>query len=242
MTTQADKNAAALRHEERREDERAFNDALCGRDSGSDRYCAIRQRNADDQLRKQEAEKQRLTALEMLLLDAEYRAAWQNAMNAINRAREAVNEAMAKAETELKAAQKAHNRLLENAATFGYELVFLDTGEYCYTMNGERLSDDDMLLVNAPENPTMRTAIEASADRLASAQERYAFVSDKDQELIAVEQKVNDPDKPQESIEQLIDADVTAMNIEQSVDFSGKRSIQMDLSSQRAIQAANLTF
>ena len=209
MTTQADKNAAALRHEERREDERAFNDALCGRDSGSDRYCAIRQRNADDQLRKQEAEKQRLTALEMLLLDAEYRAAWQNAMNAINRAREAVNEAMAKAETELKAAQKAHNRLLENAATFGYELVFLDTGEYCYTMNGERLSDDEMF----SENPSMKAAIEASADRLASAQERYAFVSGKENRLTEIEHEISDSDQPVNSMEaiQALEDEATAI-------------------------------
>lgn len=196
MTTQADINAVGRKREERREDERAFNDALCGRDSGSDRYSVIKQRNADDQQRRQEAEKQRLTALEMLLLDAEYRAAWQNAMNAINRARDAVNDALARAEAEFKAAQKAHNLLLENAATVGDEAVFLDGDGYFYTMNGARLSDDDMLLVNVPENSTMRAAIEASADRLASAQERYAYVSGKDQELITVERKAHDPDSP----------------------------------------------
>jgi hypothetical protein len=202
MTTQADTNAAVCEREERREDELAFNNALCGRDSGSDKYNVIKQR-IDRKQQEQEAEKQRLTALEMLLLDDEYRAAWQNAMNAINRARDAVNDALARAKTELEAAQQAHNLLMENAATFGDEAVFLDEDGYFYTMDGEQLSDDDMLLVNAPENPTMRAAIEDSADRLASAQERYAFVSGKDQELSTVEQKAHDPDKPIASIQGL---------------------------------------
>jgi len=241
MTTQADTNAAVCEREERREDERAFNDALCGRDSGSDRYSAIRRRNADDQQRKQAAEKHRLTALEMLLLDAEYRAAWQNAMNAINRAREAVNEAMARAEIEFKAAQKAHNQLLENAATFGDERVFLDTDGYFYTMDGERLSDDDMLLVNVPENPTMRAAIEASADRLASAQKRYAFVSGKDQELITVEQKAHDPDKPIASIQGLAKIEEEIKAINHSVSEFAQRNSKIQLS-QSPVLVPELTF
>lgn len=237
MTTQADTNAAVRKREECLEDERAFNDALCGRDSGSDRYSAIRQRNnADDQQRKQ-AEEQRFTALEMLLLDDEYRAAWQSAMNAINRARDAVNDALVKAETELKAAQKAHNQLLENAATFGYVRVLLDTGEYFYTMNGERLSDDEMF----SENPSMKAAIEASADRLASAQERYAFVSGKDQELITVEQKVNDPDKPMASIQGLAKIEEEIKAINHSVSEFAQRNSKIQLS-QSPVLVPELTF
>ncbi len=240
MTTQADINVVEHKREERLEDERAFNDALCGRDSGSDRYSALRQRNADDQQRKQ-AEKQRLTALEMLLLDDEYRAAWQNAMNAINRSRDAVNEAMAKAETQLTAAQKAHNRLLENAATFGDEAVFLDEDGYFYTMNGEQLSDDDMLLVNAPENPTMRAAIEASADRLASAQKRYAFVSGKDQELLTMEANASNSDAPVTSMDQLSEMVDEARKIELSIDQQPRSHTQLQISTSK-VQAPDLIF
>tara|TARA_Y100001949_G_scaffold117195_1_gene99641 strand:- start:665 stop:1384 length:720 start_codon:yes stop_codon:yes gene_type:complete len=239
MTTQADTNAAVRKREECLEDERAFNDALCGRNSGSDRYSAKRQ-HADDQKRKQ-AEKQRLTALEMLLLDAEYRAAWQNAMNAINRAREAVNDALARAKTELEAAQQAHNLLMENAATFGDEAVFLDEDGYFYTMDGERLSDDDMLLVNVPENPTMRTAIEASADRLASAQERYAFVSGKDQELLTMEAKTSNSDAPVTSMDQLNEMVDEARKIELSIDQRPRGHTQLQISTS-TVQAPDLIF
>ncbi|MBV1873871.1 MAG: hypothetical protein KUG80_03770 [Gammaproteobacteria bacterium] len=227
---------ADQRFKENRDD---YNNELAGNNVGRI------QRFGFDHVRKEavQEEKRKKSALDQMMLSEAYRAAWTGAMDAVNKADDAVYKALVDASNDLSIAQKTQKDLLDNAATTkGGTKVFRDKDGNAYTENGERLCPEIMANIMWADNAPTWEKYSESKEYLTSSQDRYNDVNTKSDRLVEIREELTDNDNPA-SIDLVTKLEQEANDIRESLSVA-KISHELELTSEKPthIPDLQLTF
>lgn len=212
-----------------------YNNELAGNDVGRI------QRFGFEHLRKEtvQEEKRKKSALDQMMLSEAYRAAWIGAMDAVNKADDAVYRALLNASHDLSIAEKTHEDLLDNAATTADGTkVFRDKNGNAYTENGERLSAEIMANIMWADNAPTWEEYSDSREKLTSAQDRYSDVNAKSDRLVEIREELNDEDNPA-SIDLVTGLEQEANDIRKSLSVA-KISHELELASEKPTHTPDL--
>lgn len=203
------------------------------------------QRFGFDRVRKEAAikEERRKSAFEQMMLSEAYRAAWMDAMNAVNKAENALYEALVDASNDLSLVQNIHKDLMDNAATTADGTkVFRDKDGHAYNEKGERLSADIAATIIWPDDAPTWEEYSESSDKLRTAKGRYKDINAKSDRLAEIREELNDKDNPL-SLDEIEDREQEALDIRSSVDQSVRHEVELKQAQQPAVAPdLNLTF
>lgn len=183
-----------------------MNQALQGNDGRTGTiYHEIRDR--DKQIKAETQKKEQQSKLQALLLDAQYKAAYDAAMSAFNEAQSAVYDALIDAKNALNQATQHHNQLMERASTYNGVRVFMDEQGHAYTEDGQRLTEEEILDVEWREDAPSYEAFIESRDDLSKKQKRFDTVDRYQNRLDSIHKELNNEDNPpsKERLEELTD-------------------------------------
>lgn len=203
------------------------------------------QRFGFDRVRKEAAikEERRKSSLEQMMLNEAYRAAWMDAMDAVNKADNALYEALVDASNDLSLAQNSHNDLLDNTATTADGTkVFRDKDGHVYNEKGERLPDDVAATIIWPDDAPTWEEYSESSDKLKTAKGRYRDINAKSDRLAEIREELNDKDNPL-SIDEIEDRGREAEAIHQKINSPMDNSVELSRSSEPVVVPdLNLAF
>ncbi len=146
---------------------------------------------------EQELNKRKRTAFDILMQDAEYRAAWENAISALNQANTLIYQALTQAGDRLTTSRQSHQNLLDRAATLpGGERVFLDVNGEAYNENGEQLSIDELASIEWGAAHPSWEAYRETKSALESAKQDHDTILNQQTRLDKIRTALEDTDNP----------------------------------------------
>lgn len=201
------------------------------------------QRFGFDHVRKEavQEKKRKKSALDQMMLNEAYRAAWMGAMDAVNKAETAIYEALVDASNDLSLAQNRHKKLLDNAATSADGTkVFRDKDGNVYNESGERLSAEIIATIIWSDNSPSWEEYSEGKEHLTSAQDRYNDVNAKSDRLFEIREELTDEDNPL-SIERIDELKQDALDLQESLHNDVKQEASLE-QSEKPVVAPDLSF
>ncbi|SIS41861.1 hypothetical protein SAMN05421686_101115 [Thalassolituus maritimus] len=186
-------------------------------------------------------EKRKKSAFEQMMFNEVYRAAWESAMDAVNRAENAVYEALIQASYDLSAAETSYNDLLKQATTTtDGTKVFCDKDGNVYTEDGEPLPAEIAESLVWDDNAPTWEEYSASKENLTNAQSRYGEVNAKSGRLVEIREELTDENNPA-SIERIHELTQDALDLQESLDNEVRKETSLE-QSMKPVIAPDLSF
>lgn len=186
-------------------------------------------------------EKRKKSAFEQMMFNEAYRAAWESAMDAVNRAENAVYEALIQASYDVSVAETSYNDLLDQATTTADGTkVFRDKDGNVYTEDGEPLPAEIAESLVWDDNAPTWEEYSASKEKLTNAQSRYSEVNAKSGRLVEIREELTDQNDPL-SIVEIQAREQEATDIRNAVDQSVRHDVEIKHAQQPVI-APNLNL
>lgn len=187
-----DSRRVAKQAQQEREDYKDYCDEIAGRPNGKiGRYVSKCLTEAQKQKERRER-----TALELALLDVQYREAYNNAMDALAEAEAVVQRALLSSAQELNTATLHHDALLSRASTLGERRVFMDDDGKAYDELGNQLSEDEIQQVDWRENSPAWKVYDQSLERVSKAQIAFDRYSNTQERVDRIRNRLESHDDP----------------------------------------------
>lgn len=214
-----------------------YHNEMAGRDTGRIKRFGFNQARQD----VIQEEKRKQSAFEQMMMNAVYREAWTNAMDALNQAEEAVYQALIQASDTLHHEQRQYQGLLDRAAlTADGQRVFKDKHGDVYTEDGERLSADEAAQIDWRGDDPSREDQSNRQDALTTAQEEFDRISGHSNRIVEIREELTDQDNPL-SIDEIQAMEQESNDIRQSLSVSVSTiSHEVELSNEKPIKAPDL--
>jgi hypothetical protein len=154
---------------------REYNHALAGIHIGNNTHISLKKRH-DDRINKSGSTTKQ-TALDILLSNPAYEAAYKSAMQAYDRAQTAVYDGLSKAAQELAAAESIMNDTLDGATTLDDGTkVFMAQDGSVYTEDGRKLDEDECVGIDWKEGAPSWEKYQKDKARLTDAQKQHDYM------------------------------------------------------------------
>ncbi len=192
---------------------------------------------------KKKSERRYRNMLEMLLAeDARYAKLYYEVQDTLNRARQAVDQALTDIHQHLEEAEKTLRIMQDSAARLDDgTMVFRSTVDgHVYTEDGRKLSDDEAQDIEFPENAPNREGYNTQWTKVETAKQQIAEVETYQREVLdPAQERMNDENDPP-SLEELkkIERDVQTQKPEVLSQFFYQEGITANKSSSDNVSAA----
>lgn len=215
-----------------------FNNEMAGRDTGRIKRFGFDQARQD----ASQEEKRKQSAFEQMMMNAVYREAWTNAMDAVNQAEEAVYHALIQASNTLHHAQRQHQKLLDKAAlTADGQRVFKDKHGDVYTEDGDKLSADEAAQIDwRGDEPSREDQIHRQ-DALTTAQEEFDRINGHSSRLVEIREELTAGKSNPLSIERVDELKQDVLELQESLTNDRKQEASLEQST-KAVVAPHLAF